>query len=103
MRRRFDELLQAHAQATSGGISQADDDAADQLPLGQDLEEFRWLDSEHQHAWIAKAWASSVENTARELEELLAAHDNRGTVATTATIKAAARDLLFLLGKDRSS
>lgn len=70
--------------------------AADRLPLSEWSEARRDLLTPQT---VALNWRANVADTAHELRELLTAHDNGGSVATVATIKASARDLLRALGE----
>lgn len=96
MRKGFPDLLAERAVAllNRGYVG---DDAANAIPLDELREQYRWADSEHEHAWIVKAWESSVEDAARELENLIVIHDNGGTASSPKKIKAQARVLLALL------
>lgn len=73
------------------------DDAANRIPLDELREPARWSDSEHEHRWINDAWEASVEDAARELENLIVIHDNGGTASSPKKIKQQARVLIALL------
>lgn len=98
--RRFSGLLEDHAAAATGRDSMANDDRANRLPLATTRAGFKWIDAAHQHEWIARSWAGSVEDAARELDNLVTIHDNGGTASSPKKIKNAARELLRLLGED---
>jgi hypothetical protein len=98
--RRFSGLLEDHRAALSGRDTMANDDRANRLPLPESRELYRWADSDHQHNWIARSWAGSVEDAARDLHNLVTIHDNGGTASSPKKIKNAARELLRLLGED---
>lgn len=51
------------------------------------------------HQFAAGSWTSGVQDAARELRDLITIHDNGGTASSPKKIKAAARELLLLLGE----
>jgi hypothetical protein len=93
------ELLRARRLALYGSDMEADD-AANELPLDAAREPHRWSDKNHEHVWTVRAWEASVEDAARELHNLITIHDNGGSASSPKKIKAAARELLRLIGED---